>query len=462
MSRYKAYSEYKNSEIKWLGEVPKNWDIKRIKFIARINPPKSELSSLEKDMYVSFLPMECIGEQGELDLSNKKQLCEVLNGYSYLAENDIALAKITPCFENGKAAVIKNVCNNIAFATTEVITIRCFHKSSIKFLFYLLKSSPFKNMAEGSMYGAGGQKRVADSFVANYHFSLPTNKEQQKIADFLDYETSKIDQLINKQKALIELLKEKRQALISQAVTKGLNPHVKMKDSGIEWLGEVPGHWEIKPLKRIGYILSGYAFDSSLFITEGIRVLKIANIQTLKLDWTDESFIDSKYYERLKNFALLDGDIVFALTRPIISTGIKAAIVHIKDEKILLNQRNACLRFFKGFYKEYFYYVLFSQYFLVQFENSIDATGQQPNISPIDIGNLKILCPPYAEQKAIYEYLRCKISDMDVLMEKATKAVSLLQERRTALISAAVTGKIDVRNWQSPNTVDTMTNITPN
>ncbi|MCB1155854.1 MAG: restriction endonuclease subunit S [Leptospiraceae bacterium] len=209
----------KDSGIEWLGEIPEDWEVKRLKYFTKINPSKSELSTCPKNMQVTFLPMENIGEKGELDTSLTKELSEVINGYSYLRENDVIIAKITPCFENGKGAIAKGLTNNIAFATTEVITLRCENEKSSVFLYYLLYSSPFRKIAEGTMYGAGGQKRVADSFVANYHFSLPSLTEQKAIAEFLDRETTKIDKLIEKAKESIELSKEKRQALISAAVT---------------------------------------------------------------------------------------------------------------------------------------------------------------------------------------------------------------------------------------------------
>ncbi len=242
------YPDYKDSGVEWLGDIPEHWVVNRIKNITDINPPKSEVRSLPSGMYVTFLPMEAIGEKGELDISRSKQLGEVLTGYTYVTEGDVMLAKITPCFENGKAAIAKGLLNGVAFATTEVIPLRCLDNADAKFLYYLVTSDPFKSIAEGSMYGAGGQKRVADSFVAEYHFCQPSNSERIKIAAFLDYETARIDQLIAKQQQLIELLKEKRQAVISHAVTKGLNPNASMKDSGVEWLGQVPEHWVIKKI----------------------------------------------------------------------------------------------------------------------------------------------------------------------------------------------------------------------
>jgi type I restriction enzyme S subunit len=279
---------------------------------------------------------------------------------------------------------------------------------------------------------------------------FPPIQEQTTIAAFLDCETAKIDNLINEQKKLIELLKEKRQAVISTAVTKGLNPHAPMKDSGVEWLGEVPQGWEVKPIKKLGHIVSGYAFPSSDFVKEGeIRVLKISNIQTGYLDWSDESYLPKSSY--IDNFSVKNGDIIFALTRPIISTGIKAAVASIGEgEIVLLNQRNALFRPFPIAERKFLYYILFDYNFKAAFENCIDSTGQQPNISPIDIGNIFVAVPTINEQSTIVAFLDQETAKIDNLIQQAQKATTLLQERRTALISAAVTGKIDVRNKSLP------------
>ncbi|MEP3478654.1 MAG: restriction endonuclease subunit S [Fuerstiella sp.] len=270
----------------------------------------------------------------------------------------------------------------------------------------------------------------------------------QQIASFLDYETAKIDALIEKQQQLIALLGEKRQAVISHAVTKGLNPDAPMRDSGVEWLGEVPSHWNLKPLKYMGKVISGFAFKSQAFTDSGVRVLKIANVQTFALDWADESFLPDTFYDRHKDFAVLNGDIVFALTRPIISTGLKAAIAEFGDERVLLNQRNAMFRPTAELHKRFFYHVSFSDSFRIDFENKIDFTGQQPNISPLDIADIRVPLPPMEEQEQIAAYLDKKLAQYSVLQIQADEAVDLLQERRTALISAAVTGKIDVRGWK--------------
>jgi len=286
MSRYKAYSAYKASGVEWLGMVPSHWTTCRIKNTATVNPAKSEVREMAPDTEVAFIPMEAIGENGELDTSRTKPLSEVISGYSYVADGDIMIAKITPCFENGKGAIARNLKNGIGFATTEVINVRPNNPKDSAYLHYLLSTNPFRKLAEGAMYGAGGQKRVADSFVAEYHFSLPEPSERTKIAAFLDHETAKIDALIEKQQRLIELLKEKRQAVISHAVTKGLNPNAPMKDSGVEWLGEVPAHWEVLAIKHIVSIpITDGPHETPEFFDEGVPFISAEAVSSGFIDF---------------------------------------------------------------------------------------------------------------------------------------------------------------------------------
>ena len=212
-------AKMKDSGIEWIGEVPAHWEVKRIKHVAQINPSKSELKAMPLDTLVTFLPMECIGETGQLDVRNSKPLSDVMSGYTYLAENDVISAKITPCFENGKGAVATGLLNGIAFATTEVVPFRCVGIHN-RYLYFLFSSFPFRKIAEASMYGAAGQKRVSETFFANYKCCIPpTQAEQRKIADYLDRETKKIDALVETCETAIGLLKERRTALISAAVT---------------------------------------------------------------------------------------------------------------------------------------------------------------------------------------------------------------------------------------------------
>ncbi|WP_372613813.1 hypothetical protein [Halomonas sp.] len=249
---FSRYPEYKDSGIEWLGEVPAHWQVKRMRFVATLNPSKAEVRHLSGTREVSFIPMEAVGEEGSLDLTQSRPIGDVIDGYTYLSEGDVTFAKITPCFENGKGAIMRGLHEGVGFGTTELTVAR--PNASLvtgDYLYRVISSRPFRELGESHMYGAGGQKRVPDDFLRNFEIAWPSVSEQATIAAFLDHETARIDSLVEEQQRLIALLKEKRQTVISHAVTKGLDPDVPMRDSGVEWLGEVPTHWDVIALRRI-------------------------------------------------------------------------------------------------------------------------------------------------------------------------------------------------------------------
>lgn len=210
----------KDSGVEWLGMVPECWEVKRLRFAAKLNPSKSELSALDRSTLVSFLPMECIGEDGTLQLEKEKPIGELETGYTYFRDGDVTIAKITPCYENGKGAIMRGLLNGVGFGTTELIVIRPLDQAATpSYLQYLFTSSSFRKIGESHMYGAGGQKRVPDSFVRDFSPAFPPYSEQIQIASFLDHETAKIDALTTEAKHGIDLLQERRSALISAAVT---------------------------------------------------------------------------------------------------------------------------------------------------------------------------------------------------------------------------------------------------
>jgi type I restriction enzyme S subunit len=448
--RYKAYPEYKNSEIHWLGDVPIHWDICRVKNIATVNPSKSEVRGRPADAQVSFIPMEAIGEKGELDTSRVKNLSDVLTGYTYVSDGDIMIAKITPCFENGKGAIAKNLVNGIGFATTEVIPIRPNQPKYANFLFYVLNCNPFKFLAESSMYGAGGQKRVADSFVAEYHLSLPSESEQVKIVSFLDHETAKIDTLIEKQQQLTQLLKEKRQAVISHVVTKGLNANAKMRDSGIGWLGEVPEHWEVSKFGYISMVIRGGsprpAGDPALFngdYSPWVTVAEITKNDEVYLTQTETS-LTKKGSDQCRIFSsgtLLISNSGATLGVPkILSINANANDGVVGFENLKLDH-------------EFSYFYLST--LTADIRERIKQGSGQPNLNTDIVKNIAVPIPPKNEISEIVALIRNTRKQYANLMARANAGIELLQERRTALISATVTGKIDVRNWNAPQASQT-------
>ncbi len=445
MSRYKAYPEYRDSGVEWLGMVPCHWITCRIKNTATVNPAKSEVREMAPDTEVAFIPMEAIGENGELDTSRTKPISEVISGYSYVADGDIMIAKITPCFENGKGAIARNLANGVGFATTEVINVRPNDPEDSGYLFYLLSTDPFRKLAEGAMYGAGGQKRVADSFVAEYHISFPGFYERTKIAAFLDHEAAKIDALIEKQQRLIELLKEKRQAVISHAVTKGLNPDAPMKESGVEWLGEVPAHWGVRRVKFVsGFTTSGPRGWSELVADDGALFIQSGDLDgALAINFDNAKRVQVGNNAEAQRTLLCDGDVLVCITGA--KTG-NVAVCSVVPEPSYINQHLCLVRPASEIEPVFLAVLLKSCVGQTYFE--LSQYGLKQGLSLEDVREAPVFLPPLAEQAEVVAYITAEAEKFDVLCAQAQLSKELLQERRTALISAAVTGKIDVRDWQ--------------
>ena len=211
------HPKLKLSGVEWLGDMPTHWEVKRGRFCADVNPQPLRL--LHPDSEASFVPMEAVGEYGGLNLDQTRYVFEVNSGYTEFKDGDVVVAKITPCFENGKGALATGLLNGIGFGTTELHVLRPFENLDVRFLFYFSISQVFRNMGEGEMYGAGGQKRVPPEFCKDIQIPLPPVEEQHAIADFLDRATVKIDTLMTKIETAIERLQEYRSALITAAVT---------------------------------------------------------------------------------------------------------------------------------------------------------------------------------------------------------------------------------------------------
>jgi len=208
----------KNSGVEWFGDVPSHWLKTIIKHIAKINPLKTKIAPDLMKKECSFIPMENL-KLNKIILDEHRVIKDVYNSYTYFEDKDILMAKVTPCFENKNIAIANNLFNGIGFGTTEIYVIRCNNQVNNEFLFYRLQEDNFSAIAEGSMTGAGGLKRVPHEVVNSFQFYLPTIYEQNEIASFLNSATTKIDTLIQKQLQQIDLLKERRTALISAAVT---------------------------------------------------------------------------------------------------------------------------------------------------------------------------------------------------------------------------------------------------
>ncbi|MFU8891889.1 MAG: restriction endonuclease subunit S [Anaerosomatales bacterium] len=385
--------------------------------------------------------MESVCEYGGLRLDQAKPLADVSTGYSYFRDGDVVVAKITPCFENGKGSIAQGLTNGVGFGTTELHVLRPTPRLDPGFLFYLTISHPFRSMGAAFMYGAGGQKRVPDEFVRDFRQPIPPLDEQRAIAGFLDRETARIDALIEKKRRQIELLHEKRAALISHAVTKGLDPTARMKDSGIPGLGRIPLSWAFKRLKyltpeiTVGVVVT----PSAYYVDEGIPFLRSLNIKEDEIVSSDTVFLSAESNLQLRKSRLKTGDLVSVRTGQPGTTaviderfdGANCIDLIITRRSDKLDSRFLCYAMNSAFSK--------SQY-------AAGSNGAiQAHFNVETTGNMLVPAPPHATQIAIREYLDESTMKLRGLMERVNASIDRLREYRAALISAAVTGKLDLR-----------------
>ena len=326
------------------------------------------------------------------------------------------------------------------------------HSENSRFLHYLLRSPRY---ITGYLSISKGIRVNQWDLEPQYHSRmpvfLPPKEEQTAIATFLDRETAKIDALIAEQEKLIALLAEKRQATISHAVTRGLNPDAPMKDSGVAWLGEVPTHWKVGKAGFYVSVLPGYAFSSTEFSQDDrdTRLLRGINVAVGELRWDEVVYWKRTESDRLSRFELMVGDVVIGMDRPLISSGMRVAIVKPEDVPCLLLQRVAKVEAAPSMDSRFIMMLLSSQLFAAHF--APETTGVSvPHISGEQISSFVISVPPLDEQCKICDFLEIELSKLDVLNHKVEQAISLLKERRSALITAAVTGQIDVRGAITP------------
>lgn len=311
-----------------------------------------------------------------------------------------------------------------------------------RFLLWWLRAN-YQNIR--NMSGGDNRDGLNLELLGDIACPLPPLDEQGEVAAFLDRETAKIDALIEEQRRLIALLKEKRQAVISHAVTKGLDPHAPMKDSGIEWLGEVPAHWKVCKLGFQAKLQSGYAFSSNDFGTEGVPVVRMNNLARGKLDLSNAAFIPQGVVN--ERVTLLEGDLVWGMSGSVGETGSLGnfARVGAADLPCQLNQRVGRFVCSDRLDVDYLEFVIQGESFQKQTLLFVTGTAQF-NVSGEQVQSILVATPPLKEQAKIAVFLRETITRYAELMAESNRSISLLHERRAALISAAVTGKIDVRS----------------
>ncbi len=423
----RGYSEYKGSGVEWLGEIPSHWGSKRLKYHA---PLVTEKATNHRNP----LGLENIESWTGRYLHTGSKF----EGLGTAFKNgDLLFGKLRPYL----AKVLLTNRNGEAVGDFHVL--RPIKNVVPRFLQYHMLTREFISVVDGSTYGTK-MPRASWNFVGNMYCVCPSHDEQELIANYLDRETARIDKLITEKQNFIKLLKEKRHALISHVVTKGLDPDVKMKASGIEWIGEVPEHWKCGKLKFVAKISNGATpnRDTNEFWENGdvgwLNSSKVNDVVIVQA----QQFITDLAVQKTSVQAVKPNDVVIAIT----GEGQTRGRVAICKTNATINQHLAAISIVDPeFSYEFLFYWLTSQYSRIRYESS-GAGSTKGAITCADIGLFPLPMPPLEEQIAITLRIKMRLGKYDELLKQTGLSIELLKEHRTALISAAVTGKIDVRD----------------
>ena len=383
--------------------------------------------------------MEAIGEQGQLDLSATRLVEEVQSGYSRFFDGDVVIAKITPCFENGKGALIRGTLGGVGFGTTELHVLTPGPDLDGRFLYYITVDPRFRQLGAASMTGTAGQQRVPEDFVRDLRVRVPRLPQQRAIAGYLDHETARLDALVAVKERALGLLAEKRRALIARAVTHGLNPDIPLRDSGNPWLGETPAHWTRSHLKRLLTSMD-YGISASVKASGSVAVLRMGDIQDGEIHFSGVGYVDCVD----KALLLRPGDLVFNRTNSLDQIGKVALFRGWSNYPVSFASYLVRLRCGPKVLPEFLNWLLNSASPVAWGRaQALPAIGQA-NLNPNRYGYLPVSLPSIAEQEDIVWFISSRTSQIDAIRAETQRTVDLLIERRSALIAAVVTGRLKV------------------
>ena len=442
--KYKKYPKYKDSGVEWIGEIPEGWEIKKIKFLTKIISSTIDKKQNPVDKKVRVVNYNDVVRNNFID-SNKVD-------YGYCSESEYNSYSLT----NGDILYTKdsmdvgNIFDVCLIRTTKDLVFG-YHLSKIsifnsdivpEYLFYFLSQKSIKDYL--LMLSVGVTiKGLSNTAVKNTRVVLPSLSEAIQISDFLEKQTTQFDELIAKSKAQITLLEEKKQATINQAVTRGLDPSVPMKDSGVEWIGDIPEGWEVKRLKHIikfGTSITYGIVQAGPHIKNGIPYIRTGDMKHNFLPKDGLQKTSKEIDNNFRRSKVFTGDLVVAIRATV------GKVLPVPDylDGANLTQGTAKISPNSQMINNFVLYALRSMISQDQF-NSIMKGATFKEITLEALRNFLIVVPPKDEQKQIVESLDKQTTQFDELIAKSKAQITLLEEKRQALITAAVTGKIDVR-----------------
>ncbi len=434
------YQSYKPSGVEWIGEIPNEWSTKRLIYSFKIQKGKIPSELLDEPIVngLPYLSMDVLRGNEPTEFSIDKNIVEVKDG-------DIGIL----WDGSNSGEIIKINRNGILSSTVSLLTI-IDQGLNKEFGYYLLKL--FENDFKSNTTGMG-IPHVNGNYVRETKLIIPPILEQLQIVQFLDEKTELIDKLISTKERKITLLKEQRTSLINEVVTKGLNPNVKMKDSGIEWIGEIPEHWLLISLHKLLQTNrldfqdgnhGGEYPNPEEFIKNGVPFIKPRDIQDGKVEWLD---CDRLPFERTTKFRIgfSNNDDVLLVNRG----GSIGKVCYVTDYDneypyFIINPQVTYLRGKNGLSSKYVFYITKSDVFRCGVDLVLGHGSTFPFLGLSNMSDFKMVLPPFEEQNKIIEYLDSKTKEIDDLVQLEQKKIDLLKEYRQSLISEVVTGKIKV------------------
>lgn len=445
---------------------PQGWETIPLRYVCELSPSVA-FDGLDEDEDLTFLPMDRV-KRGYF-IPNTDKFSKYGSSYTAFEDGDIVLAKVTPCFENGNIAIADDLVGGKGFGSSELFVIRP-TAAERRFLFYYFQSSTFKQDGEASMTGAGGLKRVSPDVLRQHHLPFPSKDVQRLVATSLDRETARIDGLIAEKGRMLALLEEKRAALISRVVTRGLDPtnspganlnaeggpkgegmdspsSAPLKPSGQEWLGDIPTHWKLQRLKQLAEVRGGLTLGKQ-YSGELLEhpYLRVANVQDGYLALDDILTIEVPAPEAASNL-LAYGDVLMNEGGDIDKLG-RGCVW--RDEIVPCLHQNHVFAV-RPHSVDSDWLALWTSTLQAKryFESRAKRSTNLASISGSNIKELPVPLPPIAEQLAIQRFLADRHSRLEAVRKELRDSLRLLSERRTALITAAVTGQIPLEEMQS-------------
>lgn len=417
------YSSYITSDIQWLQESPSHWNNLKLKYLCNIDTGSKDTQDKESEgRYPFFVRSPKVEKLNEFTHDEEAVMT---------AGDGVGVGKVFHYFK-GKFA-----------AHQRVYVFTKFKKVNGKFIYYYLKA----NLAFEVL--SGNAKSTVDSLrrpmLADFTVTVPTLEEQKKVVQFLDIKSIHIDKIIKQKEQLINLLEEKRQAMITEAVTKGLNPNVKMKDSGVEWIGEIPEHWNVTKIKYTTYVkgrIGWQGLTSDEFIDEGPYLVTGTDFINGMINWKTCYHVSEERYNEAPPIQLRENDLL--ITKD--GTIGKVAIVRNMPNKAILNSGVFVTRTLNGDYKtQFMYWILVSNIF-DKYIKYMETGSTIKHLYQETFVNFIFPLPDIVEQNTIIEYLNKEIESIDNIKNQLIMQIAKLKEYRQSLIYEAVTGKIDVRD----------------